>query len=72
MTTTQRRRIARELTAELRQTLLKNCGRMPDTWDGRHVRAFAGMALRRFNNHPAVDKAEREIRRSDVLYSLSY
>jgi uroporphyrinogen decarboxylase len=63
---------ARQLAAALRFTLLKNVGRMPETWDGRHVRAFAGLAIARFNNHPAVKRVERQIRKSDVLYSLDY
>ena len=72
MTTRDRKRIVRELTAGLRETLTKNAGLMPDNWNGLHVRAFAEIVIRRNNDHPSVKAAAREMRRSDAFWRLDY
>ena len=72
MTTKDRKRIARELAAGLRVTLIKNAGLMPDSWDGRHVRAFAGIVIERSNDHPAIKAAARAMRKSNAFWRLDY
>jgi len=72
MKTSEQARIVEEFTANLRQTLLNNVGTMPENWNGCHIRAFAEIVLRRWNNTPRVKFAEKQIRKSDTLYSLNY
>ena len=72
MTTSDRKRIARELAAGLRATLLKNAGLMPDNWTGLHIRAFAEIVIRRNNDHPAVKAAGRKMRKSNAFWKLDY